>query len=90
MEMKQLLIIMVTLKKANDAAVQTSRTLVTTSSIANASGENDLSSQHSGSFNSHGTTMQTNCYGSIVGNFGSIIIQQKSISIVSGLLFLLR
>jgi hypothetical protein len=64
-------------KSYNDAAVQTSMTFVTTSSMANASGENDLSSQHSGSFNSHGTTMQTNCYGSIVGNFGSIIIQQK-------------
>ena len=48
-------------KSFQDAAVQTSTMLESASS----------------SFNSHGTTMQTNCYGSIVANFGSAMIQRS-------------
>jgi hypothetical protein len=53
-------------KTYNDACVQTSQLI-------------DSNSSQSSSFNSHGTTlMQTNCYGSIVGNFGSVMIQPSA------------
>ena len=59
-------------KTYHDASVQTSMTYIATTNATCA----DTSSQSS-SFNSHGTTtiMQTNCFGSIVGNFGSAMIQ---------------
>ena len=58
-------------KTYHDASVQTSMTYIATTATCA-----DTSSQSS-SFNSHGTTtiMQTNCFGSIVGNFGSAMIQ---------------
>jgi hypothetical protein len=63
-------------KTYHDASVQTSMTYIATSKTCA-----DTSSQSS-SFNSHGTTtiMQTNCFGSIVGNFGSAMIQPYPIN----------
>ena len=64
-----------TSKTYSDVAIQTSLTLIATTTTTTTATCEDSSFQ-SASFNSHGTAtiMQTNCFGSIVGNFGSAMI----------------